>query len=432
MAEKVDYTPMWKELGLNLEAHEELLEVLGTFYNDIYLSQADRPKGMEYFDFVISEIHGLRIKELQDAKKAGRKIFGTFCLYVPEELILAVDGICIGLCAGADVGMEEAEKLLPRNTCALIKSFFGFTMSGLCPYVASADLVIGETTCDGKTKAYELFGELKDTFVIEVPHMKTSTGRALWRSELERLAGKLEELAGVRMSTEKLAAAVRTVNAKRAALHRLNALRAATPTPISGRDALLINQISFYDNPVRFTDSVNALCDELDERVAAGAGVGSVDAPRVLVSGCPMAIPNWKVPFVIEKNGALIVGEESCVGERGTRNLVAESGRDVDEILDSIAARYFDIDCACFTPNDERLEHIVEMARAYSADGVIHYALQFCGPYTIEARKVEVALKDAGVPLLKLETDYSMEDMAQLETRVQAFLEVLAHAGAAK
>jgi len=96
----------------------------------------------------------------------------------------------------------------------------------------------------------------------------------------------------------------------------------------------------------------------------------------------------------------------------------------------ALAACLLDLDCACFTPNDERLEHIVEMARGYNADGVIHYALQFCGPYTIVARKVETALKDAGVPLLKLETDYSMEDMAQLETRVQAFLEVLVGAGA--
>jgi benzoyl-CoA reductase/2-hydroxyglutaryl-CoA dehydratase subunit BcrC/BadD/HgdB len=432
MTEKVDYTEMWQELGLDLEAHEGLLEVLGTLYNDIYLSQADRPKGMEYFDFVISEVHGLRIKELQDAKKEGRPVVGTFCLYVPEELVLAVDGVCIGLCAGAEIGTDEAERLLPRNTCALIKSFFGFTMANLCPYVASADLVIGETTCDGKTKAYELFSDLKDTFVIEVPHMKLESGRKLWRSELVRLAERLEELSGRKITSDGLSAAIKTVNAKRAALHRLNELRAATPAPISGRDALLINQIAFYDDPVRFTESVNALCDELEERVAGGVGVGATDAPRVLVSGCPMAIPNWKLPFVIEKSGAIIVGEESCVGERGTRNLVAEGGRDVDEMIDNIASRYLDIDCACFTPNPDRLEHIVEMARAYNADGVIHYSLQFCSPYTIEAAKVEGALKKAGIPLLKLETDYSMEDVAQLETRVQAFLEMLAHEGAVK
>ncbi len=425
MAEAIDYTPMWKELGLDLAAHDGLLKVLGGAYQDIYLSQPNRPAGMQYFDFVISEIHGLRVKELMDAKRAGRSIIGTFCLYVPEELVLAVDGICIGLCAGAQIGTEQAEKILPRNTCALIKSFFGFTMSHVCPYVAAADLVIGETTCDGKTKAYELFNEYKPTFVIEVPHMKTPAGRQLWRSELARLAAKIESVSGKRITTASLQSAIRTVNAKRAALYRLNRLRAADPAPTSGRDALLINQIQFYDDPVRFTSQVNALCDELETRVAQHKGVTAAGAPRVLVSGCPMAVPNWKVPFVIEKNGAVIVGEESCVGERGTRNLVAETGDDREALLDRIAERYIDIDCACFTPNPERLAHIVEMAQRYRAAGVVHYALQFCAPYTIEAAQVETTLAREGIPMLKLETDYSMEDISQIETRVQAFLEVL-------
>ena len=62
-----------------------------------------------------------------------------------------------------------------------------------------------------------------------------------------------------------------------------------------------------------------------------------------------MAAPNWKIPFLVEKNGAIIVAEESCVGERGTRNLVSEEGANREEILDRIAARYLDIDCAVFT-----------------------------------------------------------------------------------
>ncbi|MBD3235386.1 MAG: 2-hydroxyacyl-CoA dehydratase [Candidatus Eisenbacteria bacterium] len=431
MNETIDYRPMWKALGLNLEAHDGLLAALGQAYRDIYLSQEDRPDGMGYFDFVISEIHGLRIQELVDARQEGRKVIGTFCLYVPEELVLAVDGICIGLCAGADIGTEEAEKVLPRNTCALIKSFFGFTLSGLCPYVSAADLVVGETTCDGKKKAYEIFDDYKPTFVIEVPHMKTAAGRALWRSELERLARKLEEVSGRQITAESLREGVRIVNAKRAALHRLNELRSANPAPISGRDALLINQIAFYDDPQRFTQQVNALCDELEQRVQQGQGVAGEQAPRLLVSGCPMAAPNWKLPFVIEKSGAVIVGEESCVGERGTRNLVTETDGDRESWLDRIADRYLDIDCACFTPNPERLDHIAAMAQRYRADGVVHYALQFCAPYTIEARHVERRLSERKIPLLRIETDYSMEDLPQLETRVQAFLEMLPRRAAA-
>jgi len=147
------YDSMWEKLNLDLDAHAGLLEVLGKFYGDIYLSQSGRLRGMEYLDFVLSEVHGLRIKELQDAKAAGRKIIGTFCVFVPEEIVLAAGAVQVGLCAGAEIGKESAEKVLPRNTCALIKAFVGFKLSRLCPYLESCDLVVGETTCDGKKKA---------------------------------------------------------------------------------------------------------------------------------------------------------------------------------------------------------------------------------------------------------------------------------------
>src|SRR5659263_750093 len=85
----VDYHPMWDELGLDLEKHDMLLGAVGQMYVDTYLSQKDRPAGMGYLDFVMSEVHGLRIKELHDFRKAGGKVVGTFCLYVPEEIVRA-------------------------------------------------------------------------------------------------------------------------------------------------------------------------------------------------------------------------------------------------------------------------------------------------------------------------------------------------------
>jgi benzoyl-CoA reductase/2-hydroxyglutaryl-CoA dehydratase subunit BcrC/BadD/HgdB len=420
-----NYTSMWTGLKLDLAAHDQLLKVLGQAYADIYLSQPNRPRGMGYLDFVLSEIHGLRIEELLNAKQTGRKVIGTFCTYVPEEIILAAGAICVGLCAGGDIGAQQAERYLPHNTCALIKSFMGFKLAGVCPYVEACDLVIGETTCDGKKKAYEIFGQFVNMFVLELPQMRSDADRALWRAELGRLTEKVEAVTDRTITAEKLQAATVIVNAKRRALHRLNALRRANPAPISGRDALLINQVQFFDDPVRLTAQINDLCDELDERVAAGTGVTSPKAPRILVSGCPMAAPNWKVPYLVEKNGAVIVGEESCVGERGTRNLVREDGQTRDECLDRLAERYLKIDCACFTPNPGRLDHVVQMARDYRADGVIDYGLQFCTPYAMESFQVKQRLQQEGVPVLKLETDYSMQDAGQLETRIQAFLETL-------
>ena len=421
----VDYHPMWEQMGIDLEAHDMLLTAIPQMYADAYLSQQDRPAGMAYFDFVLSEIHGLRIKELQDHKAAGGTVIGTFCLYVPEEIIRALGGLSVGLCAGAEWAYDQVEQVLPRNTCALIKSAMGFKMGRVCPYVESADLVVGETTCDGKKKAYELLGELAPVYVMELPQMKRPADRELWRGELNRFVVKLEEVTGRKLTFEALQQATKEVNDKRRALQRLNAARAASPAPISGKDALLAVQVAFYDDVPRFTQMVNKIADELEQRVVAGKGVAPADAPRVLITGSPMSIPNWKVHDLVEKAGGVVVAEELCTGSRYYERLVAEDATSVGALLDDIAEKYLDINCACFTPNSGRIEDVLRLAREHKADGILHYALQFCAPYQIEATTVERAARDAGVPVLRVDTDYSMEDVGQLGTRVEAFLEML-------
>ncbi|MFH1011303.1 MAG: double-cubane-cluster-containing anaerobic reductase [bacterium] len=421
-----DYRTMWANLGLDLEAHDALLGALGQGYQQVFLSQKKRPAGIAYFDFVVSEVHGLRVKELQDAKAIGRKVVGSFCLFVPEEIVLAADGISVGLCTGADFAAEKVEQVLPRNTCALIKSAFGFKLGKVCPYMESADLIVGENTCDGKKKAYETFRTLvPNLYVMDMPQMKTPNGRALLKAEYYRFKEEMEKLAGVTIDSARLKKGIHIVNNKRKAVHRLAALRAADPAPISGLDALLINQVYFYDDPIRFTASVNKICDELEERISKKECVFAAGTPRVLMSGCPMAVPNWKVPAIVENSGAVIVGEESCVGERGTRNLTDDSARDVAGLMEAIVDRYFKIDCAIFTPNPDRLNHIIEMKERYKADGVIHYGLQFCQPYLMEAIPVERELFKRNIPAMRLETDYSSEDTGQLKTRMEAFIETL-------
>ncbi len=424
-----DYRQMWTDLGLDLEMHDALLGALGTMYQETFLTQKDRPEGMGYFDFVMSEVHGLRIKELVDAQAQGRKVVGSFCTFVPEEIVVALDGISVGLCAGAEFATDEAEKLLPRNTCSLIKGAFGFALARVCPYLAASDVIVGENTCDGKKKSYEIFKDIngvKRLYVMDLPQIKNGNGRALLHVEFRKFAEMLEELTGKKLTVENLKRGIEIVNAKRAAMHRLNKLRAANPSPISGLDALLANQVYFYDDPVRFTASVHKICDELEERIAAKKGVAKENAPRILISGCPMAVPNWKLPMIVESTGAVIVGEESCVGERGTQNLTDDTGETLEEMLDAITDRYMKIDCAIFTPNDSRLDHVRQMVKAYNADGVIHYGLQFCHPYQIEAGPVERALEADGIPALRVDTDYSQEDVEQIRTRVEAFVESLA------
>ena len=420
-----DYHEMWAELGLNLPDHDALLVAVGQMFGDAYLTQNNRPKSMDYLNFVMSEVHGLRIKELHDFRASGGKVIGTYCLYVPEEIIRAAGAWSVGICAGAEWAYDEVEQILPRTTCALVKSMMGFKLGQVCPYLEEADLLVGETTCDGKKKAYELLGEMHNMHIMELPQMKRDKDVALWRSELVDLIGKLEELTGNTITAESLKAAIVEVNDKRRALQRIAATRAADPAPISGKDALLATQVAFYDDVPRFTASMNALADELETRVGTGEGVTPKGAKRVLITGTPMALPNWKLHDIVEKAGGIVVGEEMCTGSRYYEKLVSEDASTLDEMLDDIAAKYLAINCACFTPNQGRLDDIARMAKDLGADGVIDYTLQFCGLYEIESTAVEQTVRDAGLPVLKITTDYSMEDIGQLSTRVEAFLEML-------
>ncbi len=421
------YYEMWKELGLDLERHNALLASLLPVYQEMYLSQKNRPKAMEYYDFVVSEIHGLRVKELVDFKKNGGKVVSTFCLYVPEELVLASGAVQIGLCGGSNTTIEDAERDLPRNLCPLIKSSYGFKVSALCPYFAVSDLVVGETTCDGKKKMYEFLSKHIPTYVVELPHKPyTKHARMLWLEELKLLKKRLEELTGNEVTVDSLRKAIRLVNEKRRVLRRMFEARKARPSPISGKDALLVTQIAFYDDVYRFIEKTSELAKELEERVEKGVGVVDENAPRIVISGCPMAIPNWKLHHIVEKSGAVVVAEESCTGSRYVSiGDVSSSANSVEGLLGTIAESYLKIHCACFTPNDERVDDVVKMVEEFDADGVIHYNLHSCHPYSVEANKVVRALKEKGIPAITIETDYSGEDVGQLATRVEAFIEML-------
>ena len=422
-----DYRDMWKNLDMDLETHDKLCAALPGLFGGAFLEQKDRPGAMDYFNMVIAEVHGLRIQELQEHKAQGGKVVGSFCIYVPEEIILALGGISVGLCAGSEFWVPAGEVVLPRNLCALIKAGVGAKLSRTCPYFQSVDLLVGENTCDGKKKAWEILGEHVSMHVMDLPNTKSPAGFALWRHEVNSLVEKLEHLTGNKLTLENLLQGVQVVEAKRAAIARLYEARKATPSPLSGLDAQLVSQVAFYDNPVRFTNSVNALAEECEKRIAAGKGVAPAQAPRVLVTGTPIVVPNWKIHSILETSGASVVVEENCTGTRYFEERVQTEGvHDLSGLLDAIARRYFDhINCACFSPNEKRMDDVVRLAKAYGVQGVVNQNLSFCTPYMVEGEKLRQRLTAEGIPLLSLETDYSSGDEGQLRTRVEAFLEVL-------
>ena len=420
-----DYRKMWEDLGMDVEMHDQLCAVLPQAFGDVFLSQENRPEGMDYYNMVVADIHGIRPAELIEHQKKGGKVFGTFCVYVPDEIVFAADAIATGLCGGSQFWVPGGEKVLPTNTCPLIKASVGARIDRTCPFFRIADMYVGETTCDGKKKAWEILAEDVPVHVMNLPQMKRAKDVQAWAEEIETFKNIVEEFTGNKVTADKLAESIKLINNKRKALERLYDLRKNETLPISGCDALLISQIAFYDDPARFTQMTNKLCDELEKRVADGVSVVPAGTKRIMLTGTPLAIPNWKLHNIVETSGAAVVCEEMCTGTRYFEKLVDESGTTLEEQYQALANRYMNINCACFTPNSGRIDDILRLAIEYKVDGIIDVNLKFCNLYDTEGYFVERAMKEAGIPVLGIETDYTDSDAQQLRTRVSAFIEML-------
>ena len=420
-----DNVQMWKEIGMDLENHDLLCQVLPQAVGDVFLTQENRPKAMEFWDMVISDVHGIRPAELLEEQKKGRKVFGTFCLYAPDEIMVAANGIVTGLCGGSQFWVPGGEKVLPKDTCPLIKASVGARLDRTCPFFRIADMYVGETTCDGKKKAYEILAEDVPMYVLDMPQMKRQQDIEKWKNEIAAFAKKVEEFTGVEITVERLNDAIKLINERRKAMARVYNARRNKVLPISGRDVLLMTQIAFFDDPARCAQMCNKLADELEERIEKGISVVPEGTKRIMITGTPLTVPNWKLHNIIETSGAAVVVEEMCTGTRYFENLVDETQTTLDGQFMALAKRYLQNNCSCFTPNPGRISDILRLAEDYQVDGVIDCNLKFCNLYNTEKYSVSRALKEAGIPVLGLESDYTDTDAEQLRTRIGAFLEMI-------
>lgn len=361
---------------------------------------------------------------VKEYKENGGKIAGCLCSYTPVELLDAAGIAAIGLCGTSNETIPDAEKVLPKNLCPLIKSTYGFAFSEKCPYTYFSDIIIGETTCDGKKKMYELLDELKETYILQLPQGQTrSYSKDLWFEEIKLLKEKLEEKFGVEITDENLRASAKMRNRLRNALCDMYHLQENCPPAMTGTDmmyTLLQGSFSFDKNS--YIDRINDIVAQKKKEYAKGSYPVDKNAKRILLTGCPTGGVIQKIGTVIENNGGVIVCLDDCSGERTNEILVDENA---DNILRAISDRYLSINCSVMTPNEGRMENTKEMIKKYKVDGVIDIVLQACHTFNIESAKMGKMLDEMGVPFLKLETDYSEADSGQIETRITAFIEML-------
>ena len=361
----------------------------------------------------------LSVKQLKDQ---GVPVVGAYCTNFPQEIAMAMGAATVGLCSTSDETIAEAEKELPKNLCPLIKSSYGFAKTDKCPFFYFSDVVVGETTCDGKKKMYEYMAEFKDVFLMELPNTQGEEALKLWKSEIIRFREYLEKKFDVTITEEDIREAVKINNAGRRSLKRLYEVMRNDPAPITGQDLfkVLYGSTFKFDRKV-IPAEVDALVEKIEKEYAEGKMLDK--KPRILISGCPIGGATEKVIKAVEENGGVVVTYENCTGAKSIDKLVDEENPDV---YDALARRYLDIGCSVMTPNPNRLELLGRLIDEYKVDGVVEMTLQACHTYNVETLAIRRFVNEKkGIPYINVETDYSQADIGQLNTRIAAFIEML-------
>jgi benzoyl-CoA reductase/2-hydroxyglutaryl-CoA dehydratase subunit BcrC/BadD/HgdB len=391
----------------------------------------NRPEAMQYFD-EIADLFGKREKEIKGAKESGKKVIGYMCMFAPVELILAADAIPVRVSSGWYDASKLGDRIVPVEVCPIIRSTIGAKMIGLSPYLELSDSIINVLTCDGMTKLGEILGDYSAVWTVPIPRVKDSAqAMRFWREELLVMKSQIETLTGNKITGKKLKSAVELTQKATKAFLRLQEMRKGPPV-IMGRDAMLVNQTFMWDDIKRWTEKTEALCDELEKMARQKIWACPPDTPRVMITGTPMIWPdNWKAPTLIEEATpqGVLVADELCSSERLLCDPVGVDEWTMDDMLNAIAERYLMAStCPCFTSedgNEDRINWLLNKVKEWNVNGVIYYVVRGCMLHAMEYTRVKRVLDRINTPVYYLDTEYTREDVGQMKTRIEAFLEML-------
>lgn len=362
------------------------------------------------------------LARLQEKRKEGRKVAGVYCGYAPTELILAMGISPATLCAFSNATIEAAETVLPANLCPLIKSSYGFIITDTCPFYGLSDAVIGETTCDGKKKMFELITALKPTHIMDLPQVPDEEEAVTnWTAMIRKLEGFLEATFGAHTTDEGIEESIRDINRRNAMMREVFEFAALTPAVVGWRELYDLTFLAQGSSGRDMEPVLTEVLAKLEKRRSDGYRYGPAGAPRVMVTGCPVGGDAEKVFAIIEEAGGVIVALDAC---SGFKPYMTDTEEGTGDPVRALSERYLKIPCSCMTPNARRLTEMTRLIEKFRPDAVIDVVLQACHSFNIESHKVgEHVGKAHGLPFLKIVTDFSLGDVEQIRTRVEALLE---------
>lgn len=355
-------------------------------------------------------------KLIDDCHAAEKKVAISFCSHVPQEILEAA-GFCSLRVLNTDGVEDIAGTALPSNICPLIKEVFSMCQGDT---LQRADLIIAETSCDGKKKMYELLTRQEQLYYYQVPQGEDrSYVNPLIRSECRWLIKMLQQRFGAEVTEERLRSACEKWNAERRSVMDLMSVQRQDPPAAWGTEILEI-----LEKNRAIADPADRAAANDSDRAALLSRVSPVprSARRILVTVCPASGVYRKVVGAVEQNGGVAVCFENCEVVKSSRRHVDTANPD---IIGAIVDCYQDTACAIMAPNQLRFQILEQLIEDYHVEGILDLSLQTCHAYTVERDKMRRFCIWKAVPYLPAETSFTNADAGQLSTRIAAFIEML-------
>ncbi len=368
-------------------------------------------------------IHALIEAEQKKFVEDGdeRKRAGYFCAYTPPEILNAAGLRHARLFkAGTPEIVSQGERCTQSVFCDFSKSCIGaFDREGGDPFYQAVDKLYTFHTCASMKRASEVIEQFVPTTLLNLPRLRNeAASRDFFRQEILHYRDDVAELVGRAVTDSEVSAQIALYNKVRRLLRKFSELRKRPSPPLSGLEFLELVRGFYYLPPDKLLPTYEKLYQKLESVPDNGAR-----PLRLMISGSIMADGDRRLVDLIEREiGARVVVEDHCTGYKPFAHTLREDG----DPFAALADGYLDqAPCARMKPLDDSLDFSTGLAEEYAVDGVVYVYLKFCACYGVSKLEFLDRLQSRGVPVLEISSDYSVSDIGQLKTRVEAFVEVL-------
>ena len=356
----------------------------------------------------------------------GKKVLGHYCTYIPDELLHAANLLPFRIRATGHTSTNLADVYMVRFTCSFVRATFDMALRGLYDFL---DGILICNSCDHSRRMFELF-DLKvfgtenypkpnSRFYYSIPHVITNEGFEWYYNEIQELKAKLEEnYIQETITDQDLLDSINIYNTNRELLRNIHELRILDAPKITGSEAL---QISMSNNSVP-KEVANQELERILISLRESEGIKS-SAKRIMLVGSE--VDSTDFTGLIEDSGALIVTDFLCFGTRTFLDDV-HLGFEQDPLKRIVERVYYRMSCPRMMDDHERrLDFMKSEIERANVDGVILQRINNCDLHGCDNMLYVHELKDLEIPVLNLDREFYQADTNRLETRIQAFLEMI-------